>query len=462
MLKRCILFPVLLCSLLSAHSQKDEAVPDILIPYYRLLHQMEKGTDSAMIVDSSVYYAGKIAETMGLKILVRDFIHNQFLQNFAPKNYDASNTTSRIYRSVLQQMATGANKPLAGLTQPFLSWMLVRENIHDEKETDRLITSFITDYLGRRDIYENKSGLYGILIYHLTVGKHAKAEELLQIIYDKLNASQIKVDPQVLPLQQRRTWHRYLFAYCNVLYGNRLLKNGKAEEAGNYFKLAFDYSPDLADRNVQSAFFYDMMMIFDEEKRSFRDEYLDFLATQNKNDDLLAALLSTALIDPTYKKKLKSHYQKNFPDREPFNDYWIKNINAGMSPVKEFVLQKIDGSSFSVKANKGKWMLIDFWGTWCGPCRAEHPDLEKFHKQIRKRSDILLLTVACRDKEEKVTAYMRQYKYSFPVAMADKEIENLYRIDSYPSKVLITPQGKYMIIPFGVNCVEFIKAYVGL
>jgi thiol-disulfide isomerase/thioredoxin len=464
MLLRRITLSILSCFFIFASGAQEDnpAAHEMLSPYYRLIYLTESGTDSAIVVDSSVYYAGKLAENSGLKMLVTNFIHNQFVQNFTSKDYTASNVKARINRAILQRMATGNNKPLAGLTQPFLSWMLVRENINDEKEVTRLVNSFITDYFARRDIYENKSGRYGLLIYSLIAGKQVDADRLLQHIYDKLKESQIKIDPVIRPLQERRAWHRYLFAYANILYGNKSLKAGKTEEAGTYFKLAFDYSPDLIDRNVLSGFYYDMTLIFDKERHSFRGEYIDHLGKQNNRNELLAVLLSTALIDPDYKKKLKSHYEAHFAGDESFDAYWLRNVNAGLDNAKEFTLQQMDGPSFSIKANKGKWMLLDFWGTWCAPCRREHPDLEKFSKSIRKRKDFVLLTVACRDTEKKVSDYMRRNKYSFPVAMADNQIETLYGIDGYPSKILITPQGKYMRIPFGVDWINFIKNYASL
>jgi thiol-disulfide isomerase/thioredoxin len=464
LLRRIIPFLSCFTIITAAAQDEKQAENDVLIPYYRLLHLTEKSTDSTIIVDSSVYYAGKLADNFMLKQVLSGFIHNQFVQNFTSKNYTLSDPKSRIDRAMLQGMATGTNKSLAGLTKPFYSWIVLRENINNETETDRLIDNFITDYFSRNDIYENKAGRYGLLIYALVSGKRPGADRLLQTIYDKLKAGQIKTDPGAVlrMMQERRAWNRCVFAYCNVLYGNKSLEAGKTEEAGRYFKLAFDYSPDLVDRNVQSGFFYDMHLLLGKDKLSFRDEYIDYLDKQNNKDELLTALLSTALIDPGYKKKLKSHYEKNFSGGESFDAYWLKNINAGLGNVKAFTLQRIDGSSFSTKANEGKWILLDFWGTWCAPCRAEHPDLDKFNKRMRKHNDFVLLTVACRDTEDKVKKYMSKYKYSFSVAMADNQIESLYGIASYPSKVLITPQGKYMIIPLGVDWVSFIKDYAGL
>jgi hypothetical protein len=68
-----------------------------------------------------------------------------------------------------------------------------------------------------------------------------------------------------------------------------------------------------------------------------------------------------------------------------------------------------------------------------------------------------MLTIACRDHADDVTNYMNSKKYTFPVAMADGLIEKTYNINSYPSKILISPQGKYVVIPFGIDWVDYIR-----
>ena len=73
-----------------------------------------------------------------------------------------------------------------------------------------------------------------------------------------------------------------------------------------------------------------------------------------------------------------------------------------------------------------------------------------------------MLTIACRDEEGRVGAYMTENKYSFPVAMAAAAIEATYNVDSYPTKMLITPQGKYIIIPYDIDWIDFIKKYANL
>ena len=90
--------------------------------------------------------------------------------------------------------------------------------------------------------------------------------------------------------------------------------------------------------------------------------------------------------------------------------------------------------------------------------------MQKFYDSTIKTnsSKIALLTVACRDTEDKVTSYMTEKKFSFPVAMSDNQIEKTYKVPGYPTKLLVTPEGKYILVPFGSDWISFVKHYADL
>ena len=90
--------------------------------------------------------------------------------------------------------------------------------------------------------------------------------------------------------------------------------------------------------------------------------------------------------------------------------------------------------------------------------------MQKFFDSVvlTNKGKIALLTIACKDTEDKVNKYMADNKYSFPVAMADGTIEKTYMVEGYPTKVLITPQRKYIVIPYNIDWVNFIKQYANL
>ena len=90
--------------------------------------------------------------------------------------------------------------------------------------------------------------------------------------------------------------------------------------------------------------------------------------------------------------------------------------------------------------------------------------MQKFYDSTIKTNPdkITLMTIACRDTEAKVTSYMTEKKFSFPVAMSDNQIEKIYKVPGYPTKLLVTPEGKYILVPFGADWVSFVKHYADL
>ncbi len=147
-----------------------------------------------------------------------------------------------------------------------------------------------------------------------------------------------------------------------------------------------------------------------------------------------------------------------------FNNYWIEAIDINAKIAPSISLNLLDKKLFSSKKLLGRWILVDFWGTWCRPCREEHPDLQKFYQSIvlKNPNKISLLTIACRDIDKNVRAYIKEKNFSFPVELSDNKVENIYSVQGYPTKILITPKGKYITVPSGTDWINFVKQYCDL
>jgi thiol-disulfide isomerase/thioredoxin len=353
---------------------------------------------------------------------------------------------------------------------PIYYWIQIQQNENNTQKLIELTKEFTTSQLSTNDIYQNKIGRYALLIYQI-ISKNSELDTLSKQLFIttkyKLELNQVNVDIDTSSRQtlEKRTWYRLLYAYCNYMEANILLEKGKAEEASNYFKAAFDYSPDLADKDNASAYSYDLYFLLNKNKSSFHEEYLEYLTNySNEKNRTLSTLLTMSLVNPVNKEKLHTYYSTNFPNEDSFENFWLNGINKNLKSAPDFSLTKIDGKKFSLSENLGKWTLLDFWGTWCMPCRKEHPDLQGFYKYLSTKDigNFALITIACKDIESDVTAYLTQNNYNFPVAMANDSIEALYNVKGYPTKVLITPQGKFLVVPFGIDWVDFIKKYAGI
>jgi thiol-disulfide isomerase/thioredoxin len=198
-----------------------------------------------------------------------------------------------------------------------------------------------------------------------------------------------------------------------------------------------------------------------EDKDNFKQDYLQLLSADPKNPEALRTLTALSVSDPANLPHLKSFYQQHYSAREPFSEYWEKEMDKAFTLAPDFRLVQLNKASFSLEAHKGRWVLIDFWGTWCSPCLEEMPRIQSFYREvILKHADkISLLTIACKDTEPKVSTYLNKNRYNFPAALSDGTVEKAYALTDYPTKILVTPNGKQIIIPAGEDWVEKVKGY---
>jgi thiol-disulfide isomerase/thioredoxin len=433
------------------------------------------GFQNSRDVDSSLYFARKLASDPRYAVFLQELLHNSFAQAFMKPTQEVVDPIKREdlakrfewNKLLLLKMAADPNKRLAMCVRPIDSWVKVQESRNNIVKQRQHVNDFLKEEFERNDFYQNRVGRYALLIQKEISGK-AELKDLSQQLLDKitifLKSNQVKTNTDLASrdILGKRAWFRCLYAYSNNIQGKALLSQGRNVEADIFYQASFDFSPDLVDVNHQSAYFYDMYFLTGRSESYLQEDYLKYILKYNQDKGkTLSTLLKIALVNPKHKDRLRDFYNANFQEKETFGSFWNSSINANLKNNPTFSLNQIDGSKFSTKTSKGKWILIDFWGTWCGPCRQEHPDMQKFYEGITENKDrnLTLITVACRDTESQVASYMLHNKYTFPVAMSDSLIEQTYNINSYPSKILVTPEGKYIVIPFGTDWVGFINGY---
>ncbi|HEX4997195.1 MAG TPA: redoxin family protein [Terriglobia bacterium] len=116
-----------------------------------------------------------------------------------------------------------------------------------------------------------------------------------------------------------------------------------------------------------------------------------------------------------------------------------------------FSLMDLDGKPYSLDSLKGKTVLLDFWATWCGPCKRSLPVLEKLHQQYSP-AGLTILGVDVGEDRSTVTTFLKANPMPYPIALGSEfGILTAYSIQVIPTYVLIGPDGKVVAQQFGFN-----------
>jgi thiol-disulfide isomerase/thioredoxin len=107
----------------------------------------------------------------------------------------------------------------------------------------------------------------------------------------------------------------------------------------------------------------------------------------------------------------------------------------------EFELLTLDGAPVSLGAMQGKIVILDFWATWCGPCKVQMPVLDSMWRE-RKGDDLMILGVSVdTDPVAKVAEWVDERGFEYPIAIADQDLAMRYGVFGFPTLVIIDQSG---------------------
>jgi cytochrome c biogenesis protein CcmG/thiol:disulfide interchange protein DsbE len=115
-----------------------------------------------------------------------------------------------------------------------------------------------------------------------------------------------------------------------------------------------------------------------------------------------------------------------------------------------FTLTGMDGKEYHLSTIK-KPVIVNFWASWCGPCRAETPDLIRLYKKYNGKFEILAVNVTVNDKEENAKKFARFFDMKFPVLLdRSGDITEKYQVLGFPTNYFINKDGKIIYIANGM------------
>ena len=108
-----------------------------------------------------------------------------------------------------------------------------------------------------------------------------------------------------------------------------------------------------------------------------------------------------------------------------------------------FKLRNIKGNYESLDNYLGEVVVLNFWATWCAPCRIEMPSFEKLYRRYRSEGVTVLAITLDKNSENKIKSFVDEYGLSFPILLDEKgEVERLYPSMTIPFTYIIDRQGR--------------------
>jgi len=128
----------------------------------------------------------------------------------------------------------------------------------------------------------------------------------------------------------------------------------------------------------------------------------------------------------------------------------------------DFTLPDMEGKPHSLSDYRGKWVLVNYWATWCPPCREELPELEILHSQSEGKTVVLGVNMEDIDLKP-LRAFVDDQFLSFPILLAGsqpKESQLVGQIPGMPTSYLISPEGEVVARQVGTLTAKIVRSFI--
>jgi len=141
---------------------------------------------------------------------------------------------------------------------------------------------------------------------------------------------------------------------------------------------------------------------------------------------LMRQIISTGLLNSKIEKK----------KAEPSSE------SSSLAITENFSIRNEKGEVINTSELKGKVAFINFWASWCPPCRAEFPSIEKFYNQYKSNKDLVFLTVNLDEKPAVGKMYLEKEQFTVPFLVPEGSIPSSFFNGSLPTTVVLDKSGK--------------------
>lgn len=223
-----------------------------------------------------------------------------------------------------------------------------------------------------------------------------------------------------------------------------------------------DYAARIAKGEKEG----DLMPIVEKKSRAIMDSLNQFMLSyvkQHANDDAAAAVAvnlqgddfdkAVAMLSPEVRNgRMKSYIDdyKKIKDEQKAHDEAAAKAQASGVQAPDFTLNDINGKPLSLSSLRGKYVVLDFWGSWCVWCIKGFPKMKEYYEKYKGKFEIL--GIDCNDTEAKWKAAVAKHQLPWLQVYnpkGDNDVTKTFVVSAFPTKILIAPDGK------------IVKTYIG-
>lgn len=430
-------------------SKDEDAQPEILAMAEAL--SKEKKSEEKLMAAHSIYTGlkkGEMAEKVEKKIRKKypkgDFIKSEVYNGFFAARSEPEKMEAKF--AELKKLSDLTNKTDKDRLANLASYLVTT---YGRKEEMEKVDMYVVDCKDSKSL----DNTYNSIAWDLSGGgidAEAKNIELAEQYSKKsLELTQHFIDNPKENKPSHQTIHQFVterkFTYGNTsdTYALVLYKQGKKDEALRYqekaLKMAAFVSPEMYERH---------------------GVYYEAVEGKNAAEELLASYIkdnkATVKMKTRHKElflannTLESAYEKNLAMLEAeaeklfLNELKKKMINE---EAPNFTLVNLDGETVKLSEMKGKVVILDFWATWCGPCKMSFPGMQKALNDFKNNDKVAFLFINSWEggegAEDKVTKFIKDNEYTFNVPMdKDDKVIKSYKVEGIPTKFIIGPNGR--------------------